>query len=132
MSTYLDSSVVIHATAESDFGARLRAAIDSADPSVNFSISPLVRMESLVRPIRDRDENSIANRLLVLESCTSLPIREHTYELATHIRAMHGVGSADAIHLATASLSDCSELWTSDKQIVNAAPNFAVDVTERF
>lgn len=125
--TYLDSCVVINASEESALGDRLRARISGAG-SARFVVSPLVRLEALVRPLRSGDADLLARRRQILDNCESAPISERCYELATHIRARHGLDTADALHVAAASEADCDELWTSDRRLLSAAPGFAIDV----
>lgn len=127
--TYLDSCVVIHASEETTMGASLRSRIQESAGD-RFVISPLVRLESLVRPLRTNDRGLLSRRTQILDGCESLEISERSYALATHIRATHGLDTADALHVATAGLADCDQIWTTDKQLVDAAPGFAVDVGE--
>ncbi|MBI5309912.1 MAG: PIN domain-containing protein [Actinobacteria bacterium] len=124
---FLDSCVVIEASEQSRKGARLRARFAEL-ASVELAISPLVRLESLVRPIRDRDTERLAVRQSLLDRCVQLPIDDAMYALATHIRARHGLSTADSVHVATASRHGCDEFWTDDRQLLRAAPGFVIDV----
>jgi predicted nucleic acid-binding protein len=125
--TYLDSSVIIHAADDSEGGSRVRELL-AGDSKNKFLISPLVRMESLVRPTRDNDAFRIRAREHVLGEFAQCQIKARTFELATHIRARHGLSTADAIHIAAANLSDCDAVWTTDKKLARRLPNFAVDI----
>jgi predicted nucleic acid-binding protein len=127
--TYLDSCVVISATRDTEEGRRLRGRIAS-DPQRRFVISPLVRLESLVRPLRTGDESLIRLREALLDQFVSLSIDEDAFLLASHVRAIHRLSTTDALHVATANTHGCDELWTDDKRLAQAAPAFAVDVTE--
>jgi predicted nucleic acid-binding protein len=124
---YLDSSIIIHATDQTDDGQRVRERIAAAG-ATDFLISPLVRMESLVRPVRANDTEWIKEREELLDQFVESPIERRAFDLATHMRARHMISTADAIHIATASLNDCDEVWTTDKQLVRSIPRFAVDV----
>lgn len=125
--TYLDSSVIIHAAEDSEKGSRVRGFL-SNETAEEFVISPLVRMESLVRPVRYDDAVLIRAREVVLGEFRECKIKTQAFEVATHIRARHGLSTADAIHVATASLNDCRLLWTTDKKLARRIPDFAVDV----
>lgn len=125
--TYLDSSVVIHAASDSVQGVGVRQRLSEAGANT-FVISPLVRMESLVRPTRDNDSARIQAREHVMGEFSECQINAGTFDLATHIRARHGLSTADAIHIAAANLNDCDAVWTTDKMLARRLPNFAFDV----
>jgi predicted nucleic acid-binding protein len=122
---YLDSCVVIDAVAPTDEGVLLREQLASS--SMAFATSPLVRMESCVRPLRLNDKSTLAARLDLIDGCRMLTIDNTCFELAAHIRAAHAFATPDAIHLATASLGGCDRFLTDDQRILDALPGFAVD-----
>lgn len=126
MITYLDASAVIYATEDTAIGKALRNHLNASDGTL--AVSPLVRLESLIRPMRTHDNQMIQRRLTLLEACKSLRIDDATFELATHVRATHKLSTADAIHLATAGQHQCDRMITGDKTILRSAPDFAVDV----
>ena len=43
------------------------------------------------------------------------------FEMATTLRAESHLKTPDALHLATAIQSGCSEFWTNDKKLVKVA-----------
>lgn len=131
MKTYLDASAVIHASQDSPIGQRLRGQIESACDET-FAVSPLVRMESLVRPTRTGNREHLRRRLTILEGCTTLPIDAETFRLATHVRAAHNLSTPDAIHLATAGQHDCDRLITGDRKLLRIAEGFVIDVAGPF
>jgi predicted nucleic acid-binding protein len=53
----------------------------------------------------------------------SMPPR--AFELAAHLRAIHGLRTPDSLHMAAASLGGCDALWTNDGQLLSAMPEFA-------
>lgn len=126
MIAYLDASAVIHGTDDSPAGALLRARMAEARDGA-FAISPLVRLEALVRPMRTRDHALLRKRLAFLDRCINLNIDETSFELATHVRVAHGLSTADSIHMAVAG-QHCKQIITSDQQILRTAPDFAVDI----
>jgi predicted nucleic acid-binding protein len=131
MKTYLDASAVIHASQDSAIGRGLRTQIESGGDDT-FVVSPLVRMESLVRPTRTGNREHLLRRLTILEGCSTLQIDAETFRLATHVRAAHNLSTPDAIHLATAGQHDCDRLITGDRRLLSAAEGFAVDVAGPF
>jgi predicted nucleic acid-binding protein len=58
-----------------------------------------------------------------------LEVSERAFELAAHIRAIHGFKTPDALHIATATLNGCNLFWTRDEKILSKMPGFASDPT---
>lgn len=141
--TYLDSCVVIDAVANPGArGEQARRALalsgktsgeggdetgSETGSETNFVTSPLVELECMVRPLRSGDQQIIQRMRSSLHRFARVAITDRAFELASHIRALHGLSTADALHMATASTAGCAALWTSDQTILRAAPNFAVD-----
>lgn len=130
MTIFLDASAVICATEDSPAGRQLRERLQGFGDE-QFAISPLVRLESLVRPLRTGDSALVRRRLSLLDACHSLRIDEQTCEIATHIRTRHNLRTPDALHLATAGQHGCAHILTSDRQILHSAPGFALDLNTR-
>lgn len=93
-----------------------------------FAISPLVRLESLVRPTRDRNDEQVEKLTEMMAQFETLAIDDYTFELATHLRARHLLDTADALHVATAHQYGCDEIWTNDSDLATAAPAIAVNI----
>jgi len=125
---YLDSAFCIYAAEYLDStGDRARELIASSDS--DFAISPLVRMECLVMPIRLArfDLESEYKRFFAM--LTLLPITAEVYEQATLLRAAHqSLRTPDAIHLATAQVNGCSRLWTGDVDFARVGAPFVRNV----
>lgn len=80
--------------------------------------------EALVSPHKARDLNrALAYKRLLVESgmFELIPVSRHIWESAASIRASHGVGLADAIHLAVAIESNCAFFLTNDRRIRSIA-----------
>lgn len=45
------------------------------------------------------------------------------FDLATELRARHGLKTPDALHLAAAIACGCNELWTNDGRLTRATDN---------
>lgn len=125
--TYLDSCVVLDALANPGArGESAREAIESADAD-RLVTSPLVELECLVRPMRRGDNAMVDRTRKTLARFRQIEIPVGAFRLATHLRAIHGMKTADALHVAAASIADCSALWTSDRRLLRALPEFATD-----
>jgi len=125
---YLDTCLVIYAF-ENDpvFGARTRAAL-AASPTQQFAVSPLVKFECLVGPMRS------ANLVLQqhyedgLGQFVLLPATEDVFLRGAALRARFGLKTPDALHLAAAQIHGCDELWTNDDRLAAAAGRLARNV----
>lgn len=127
--TYLDSNTVLDIIdGRGRRGRRVRDRLRGARGH-EFVISPLVRLECLVRPLRRGDKDEIALVEGLLANFKTLSIDGSAFELATHMRARHGLKTPDALHLAAAHVHGCGELWTSDRAMLSAAPELAIDVS---
>lgn len=125
---YLDSCLLVYLVEEHPERAdRVRRAI-AAHASESFAVSPLVRMECLVKPLRDGDL-ALAKRFeTVLERFASLSLDEEAFGLATALRARFSLKTPDALHLACAQRHGCAALWTNDARLSRAAHGMAIDV----
>lgn len=85
--------------------------------------SELTRMECRVLPLRAG--NTVA--LTAFDELFSNSLYEFATldraasEEATALRAAHGLKTPDALHLAAALQAGCSEFWTNDQRLVQAA-----------
>ena len=123
---YLDTCVVIYAFEnDSVFGTEARQAL-AMHPATSFAVSPLVKMECLVSPFKQN--NSILQNFYErgLSQFFQLDMPEEVFIRAAALRARFGLKSQDALHLATAQYHGCSEFWTNDERLQNAAGHLAV------
>lgn len=125
---YLESSIVIDLIGVSGTrGESTRARIAADDFDSQLVTSPLVDLECMVRPLRARNYAGASATRDLLRRFRQIEISKRCYELATHIRADYGLGVPDALHIATASLGGCDELWSFDDGLLRAAPGFVVN-----
>jgi predicted nucleic acid-binding protein len=125
---YLDSSVLIDAIgAASERGDRTRERLAHPDPQSRLVTSPLVDLECMVRPLRQNNRSVATAAKTILSRFRRLEITAHAFDLATHIRAAHGLSVPDSLHFATASLGGCDAIWTFDRALLRVAPDFAHD-----
>lgn len=105
-------------------GQRLSHVMANATDA-RFAISPLVRMECLVRPFKqgDRELERIFGN--VFEGFVLLDMPESVYVQAAHLRGRFGLKTPDALHLACAQHHRCDALWTHDEGLSAASRGFA-------
>lgn len=117
MFPYLDTSVVIDALdPTSVFHTKIVAALAPFTPRA-FALSDLVRMECLVRPIRDNDTAQIAALNAFFRRAIVLAMPPAVFDQAARLRADHALKTPDALHLATALHHGCGEFWTNDRDL---------------
>jgi predicted nucleic acid-binding protein len=125
---YVDSCLIIYwvEQAAPQAEAALRWLAQNTDATL--CVSPLVRLETLVKPLRE-GQSALAHayeRLLAAQSW--LPIDDALFARALDLRVRFGLKTPDALHLATAQYHGCDELWTNDDRLNKAAGSMAVNV----
>ncbi|GAA1246212.1 putative nucleic acid-binding protein [Microbacterium phyllosphaerae] len=124
---YLDSCILIYALEDSgprgDAVRRALAAVDSPVAS-----SPLALQECLVGPLRDRNVEVRDRYLALFDRIEIVDLDVAVFVRAAELRADFRLKTPDAVHLAAAQLSECTELWTNDKRLATASRGLAVDV----
>jgi len=125
---YLDACLLIYLTERPvRWGQPVTDAMARA-PNARFGISPLVKCECLVGPIRRGDP--------VLEQAYSelfgvfvpLAMPEAVYLQAAQLRARFTLRTPDALHLACAQHHRCEALWTNDNRLAQASHGLARNV----
>jgi predicted nucleic acid-binding protein len=127
---YLDSCLLIYAVERNPaFGDRIMALMARTVESL-FAISPLVKCECLVAPLR-RDDHAL-ERLYrqTFARFVSLDMPEAVYLHAAEHRAHAGLKTPDALHLACAQHHRCDELWTNDDRLSKASRGLARNVLD--
>lgn len=125
---YVDTCLVIYAFEDHPrFGDRVRALFEGAAAGA-LAVSPLVKLECLVGPLRDG--NLVLHRHYEqgLEQFESLLMPEQVFLQAAVLRAHFGLKTPDALHLATAQHHACDALWTNDDRLAQAAHGLAMNV----
>ena len=123
---YLDACLVIYlAEAHPRWGKTVSGAIEAAD--ARFSISPLVKCECLVGPMKRGDPVLQRAYTELFDQFISLPMPEPVYLLAAELRARFGLKTPDALHLACAQHHRCDALWTNDDRLAQASHGLAVN-----
>ncbi|WP_437795956.1 type II toxin-antitoxin system VapC family toxin [Sorangium sp. So ce693] len=125
---YLDSCVLIYRVegAEPYRGASDRALLSLG--SSDAYISPLVRLECLVKPVRLNDSGLRAMYEGMLSAFELLPLSAEVFDLATTLRALHGLKTPDALHAACAVHHGCDQIWTNDDRFRQLSSRIAVRI----
>lgn len=127
---YLDACLVIYLV-EQDvvWGKRLAEAIAGA-ANVHYAISPLVKMECLIGPVRHGDlvRERAFNRLF--ETVVLLNMPDEVYLQAAQLRGRFGLKTPDALHLACAQHHHCDALWTNDERLHQSISRSGADDPE--
>ena len=127
---YLDSCLLIYLIENhSQWAAPLRSKLSAVDP-LNLAISDLVRMECLVKPIRDDDLALQRRYRNAFEELVQLPLSREVFESAAHLRGRFGIKPPDALHLACAQHHGCEQLWTNDERLTAAGHGLARQILE--
>jgi uncharacterized protein len=122
---YLDACLVIYLTeGHSRWGEAVAFAMaEVAD--ARFGISPLVKCECLVGPIKRGDPVLQRAYTELFDQFLTLAMPEPVYLEAAQLRARFGLKTPDALHLACAQHHRCDALWTNDDRLAQASHGLA-------
>lgn len=128
---YLDACLLIYAIERDPvFGQRTLAALASK-PDETFAISPLTKLECLVKPHKDGDLVLQQYYETALGQLVQLPMTEPIFLQAAQLRARFGLKTPDALHLACAQHHGCEALWTNDERLAVAGHGLAHDMLKQ-
>jgi predicted nucleic acid-binding protein len=106
------------------------AAAISKETDIEICISPLVQMECMVGVFKLQSAELQLSYEQFFKKSIILDINPETFQLATKLRAQHGLKTPDALHLATAIQHECGQFWTNDDRLNTAAGERAVNLFE--
>lgn len=125
---YLDSCLLIYSVeGHPDWTSRVRAAMAPQDME-RFAISSLVRMECLIKPLRQANRELQQRYERGLNEFVQLDLPESVYRAAANIRALSNLRTPDALHLACAQHHGCAALWTNDERMTQAGHGLVVNI----
>jgi predicted nucleic acid-binding protein len=125
---YLDSCLVIYLVENHPrWGERIAGAIAQAE-AARFSISPLVKCECLVGPMKRGDPVLERAYSQLFDQFALLPMPDPVYLHAARLRAHFGLRTPDALHLACAQHHGCDALWTNDDRLAQASHGLALNI----
>jgi len=125
---YLDACLVIYLTEDHvRWGASVAEAMRQADQA-RFAISPLVKCECLVGPIKRGDPVLERAYIELFGVFLSLAMPEPVYLQAALLRARFGLPTPDALHLACAQHHRCNAMWTNDDRLAQASHGLAHNI----
>ncbi|KYF87556.1 hypothetical protein BE20_41730 [Sorangium cellulosum] len=64
----------------------------------------------------------------LLSAFDLLPLSAEVFDLATELRALHGLKTPDALHAACAIHHKCEQLWTNDDRFRQVSSRIAVRI----
>jgi uncharacterized protein len=125
---YLDACLVIYLIERHPrWGAQVARAVAEFGEE-RFGISPLVKCECLVAPIKRGDPVLQRRYGELFERLVSLALPEPVYLQTAELRAHFGLRTPDALHLACAQHHRCDALWTNDDRLAGASHGLARNV----
>ncbi len=123
---YVDTNIIIYSIQDaSHLGDAARAALSTSRDEL--AISPLVRMECLVGPLRSGNLRTHDLYVRALDRFHSLPLTTRQFERAAELRARFGLSTPDSLHLAAAQTHGCRAIWTNDNRLAAAAGGVEVE-----
>lgn len=125
---YLDACVVIYLIENASPYSELTRQFLARNGDAILCVSPLVRMEVIVKPLRESASALVSDYEDFLAAQRWLAIGDNIFDRALQLRARHGLKTPDALHLATAFHHGCMEIWTNDDRLNRAAGSMAVNV----
>ena len=125
---YLDTCCVIYLLEDVPvFSQQIRKYM-AVNMDAILCVSPLVRLEALVKPTSDGNIALIADYEIFLAEQQWLAVGDVEFDRALSLRASHRIKTPDALHLAIAMQHDCVEFWTNDERLRQAAAGMAVNI----
>lgn len=123
---YLDTCIVIYLVEHHPlYFPKLKTLLHGTSA---VALSPLVEMEALIHPLRNRDSALEHAYQSFFHCCTILEMPNEVYLKAARLRAECGLKTPDALHLATADWHGCSALWTNDERFAAVKPSITRNV----
>ena len=125
---YLDACLLIYLIERhARWGGPVADAMACAGEA-RFGISPLVKCECLVGPIKRGDPVLERAYSELFDIFVSLAMPEPVYLQAAQLRARFALRTPDALHLACAQHHRCEALWTNDDRLAQGSHGLARNI----
>jgi len=125
---YLDTCCIIYLLEDvAVFSKAMRDHL-AANADAILCVSPLVRLEVLTKPLADGNQTLARDYEDFLAAQQWLPIADAEFDRATRLRAVHKLRTPAALHRAASIRHSCTEFWTNDDRLNNAAVGMAVNI----
>jgi len=125
---YLDSCLVIYLVENHPrWGEPVASAIAQAEEA-RIGISPLVKCECLVGPMKRGDPVLEHAYSQLFDQFALLPMPDPVFLQSARLRAHFGLRTPDALHLACAQYHGCDALWTNDDRLAQASHGLAHNI----
>ena len=118
MRVFLDAALVIYLVEQNPvFGPRVEAWL-IANPCDLVS-TELVRMESLILPVRSNDSARVTEfeDFFALQVSEIVNLSRAVFDQAVKIRALYSFKAPDSLHLAAAVEAGCDVFLTNDQKL---------------
>jgi predicted nucleic acid-binding protein len=120
---YWDSCVLIYRIQGVSPWNETIASLLVRQPHYHLVVTELTRLECRVKPLREDDADTLKafDHFFASDRIKHQTLSQPEFELATELRACHGLKTADALHLSAALTAGCDALWTNDERFEKAA-----------
>jgi len=125
---YLDACLVIYLTEHHARWAEPVADAIAQTKEARFGLSPLVKCECLVGPIKRGDPVLQRAYTELFEQFAPFDMPEPVYLQAAQLRGHFGLRTPEALHLACAQHHGCDALWTNDDRLAQASHGLASNI----
>ncbi len=125
---YVDSCLIIYLVERHAKWGKLIADVIAETPDMRLGLSPLVKCECLVGPIKRGDPILQRAYEEMFSLFATLAMPEAVYLQAAALRARFGIKTPDALHLACAQYHGCDALWTNDDRLTQVSFGLARNV----
>jgi len=125
---YIDACLLIYLVERHVRWSRPVAEAMIGAEDARFGISPLVKCECLVGPIKRGDPVLERAYTELFEVFIPLAMPEPVYRQAALLRARFNLRTPDALHLSCAQHHRCAALWTNDERLAQASHGLARNI----
>jgi predicted nucleic acid-binding protein len=124
---YLDANITIYLVERiHPWYPTIAPALDEAE--IVPVVSDMTRLECRVGPLRTGNTGMLVEYDSFFSRTAVLPLTAAVFDRAAALRAVRGLKTPDAIHLACALEHGCEEFWTNDRRFASAAPELRLRV----